>query len=53
MTPPRTEFMAALERERNKRVRERTRKRKAARQLYRTYRCEIFSRTVAQRKGER
>lgn len=53
MTPPRTEFMAGLAAERDKRIKERCVKRKAARQLYRTYRCEIFSRTVAQRKGER
>ena len=53
MTPFGEKLRAGMEREKERRVRERTRKRKAARQLYRTYRCEIFSRTTAQRKGER
>ena len=44
MTPSRTEFMAALERERNKRIRERCIKRKTIRKEYIDYRFDLFER---------
>jgi hypothetical protein len=60
MTPPLTEFMAGLEREQLRRELVQKKERlefltvnRNPAQEYRSYRCEIFSRTVAQRKGER
>lgn len=44
MTPPRAEFMAALARERDKRIKERCIKRKAAGRLYCEYKKAIFDR---------
>lgn len=42
MTPPREEFMAALERERDKRIKERTIKRAAGNRLYQCYKHDIL-----------